>query len=78
MSSSRAAGSPADYLGWPPQKAGGRYLALWLADVESHSDLTPPSRGLDVEIALPREWQAEPMAMDPLGAAQHRLTIPRR
>ena len=55
-----------DYLWWPPQTVGGRYLAPWLAGVESHADLTPPPRGLEVEVALPHEWHEQPMAIDPL------------
>ena len=55
-----------DYLWWPPQKVGGRYLAPWLHGVTPHSDLEPPARSLDIEVALPKEWHREPMALDPL------------
>jgi sulfide:quinone oxidoreductase len=53
-----------DYLWWPPQKVGGRYLAPWLAHEEPHG-LEPPSRPIDVEVALPVEWHEHPMAPDP-------------
>jgi sulfide:quinone oxidoreductase len=55
-----------DYLWWPPQKVGGRYLAPWLAGVQSHADLTPPARGIEIEVSLPHEWHEQPMAIDPL------------
>jgi sulfide:quinone oxidoreductase len=54
----------ADYLWWPPHKVGGRYLAPWLAHEEPHG-LEPPSRPIDVEVALPVEWHDDPMALDP-------------
>jgi sulfide:quinone oxidoreductase len=54
----------ADYLWWPPHKVGGRYLAPWLAHEEPHG-LEPPSRPIDVEVALPVEWHEDPMALDP-------------
>jgi sulfide:quinone oxidoreductase len=54
----------ADYLWWPPQKIGGRYLSAWLAH-EDVDDLEPPRHPLDVEVALPKEWHEEPMAIDP-------------
>ena len=43
---------------------GARFLrgalrAVWVAEPE------PPPRGLDVEVAVPREWHGEPMALDP-------------
>jgi sulfide:quinone oxidoreductase len=57
----------ADYLWWPPQKVGGRYLAPWLAHEEPH-ELEPPSRPIEVEVALPVEWHKDPMALDPYGA----------
>ena len=56
-----------DYLWWPPHKVSGRYLAAWLADETVHTDPEPPSRPLEVEVALPHEWHREPMALDPLG-----------
>jgi sulfide:quinone oxidoreductase len=55
----------ADYLWWPPHKISGRYLAPWLAHESTHADPEPPRRPLDVEVALPREWHADPMALDP-------------
>ncbi len=55
-----------DYLWWPPHKVSGRYLAAWLAGETAHPDPEPPTRTLDVEVALPKEWHHEPMALDPL------------
>jgi len=57
-----------DYLWWPPHKVSGRYLAPFLAGVSVHADPTPPGRTIEVEVALPKEWHREPMALDPLGA----------
>jgi sulfide:quinone oxidoreductase len=54
----------ADSLWWPPHKIGGRYLAAHLAHEGPHA-LEPPRRTLDVEVALPKEWHEEPMALDP-------------
>ena len=54
----------ADHLWWPPQKIGGRYLSAWLAH-EDVGELEPPRHPLDVEVALPREWHEQPMALDP-------------
>jgi sulfide:quinone oxidoreductase len=56
-----------DCLWWPPHKIGGRYLPAWLAHAQARSDLEPPRRPLDVEVALPREWHELPMALDPQG-----------
>lgn len=55
-----------DALWWPPHKVSGRYLAPWLAQQSLHVDVEPPGRTVDVDIALPREWHREPMALDPL------------
>jgi sulfide:quinone oxidoreductase len=55
----------ADYLWWPPHKVSGRYLAPWLAGTTMREEPEPPSRPLEVEIALPAEWHQEPMALDP-------------
>jgi sulfide:quinone oxidoreductase len=55
----------ADYLWWPPHKVGGRYLAAWLAHEVPPAELEPPSRPIDIEVALPREWHENPMALDP-------------
>jgi sulfide:quinone oxidoreductase len=44
-----------DYLWWPPQKVGGRYLAPYLAGVQPRGDLDPPEHGIDVEVSLPVE-----------------------
>jgi sulfide:quinone oxidoreductase len=54
-----------DYLWWPPFKVSGRYLTPWLAGEETHGEGAPPIRSVDVEVALPREWHREPMALDP-------------
>lgn len=56
-----------DYLWWPPHKVSGRYLAPWLAGTTPHRDPEPPRRSVDVEVALPKEWHKEPMALDPYG-----------
>jgi sulfide:quinone oxidoreductase len=53
-----------EYLWWPPHKVAGRYLAPWLAGEEPHA-LEPPSRPMDVEVALPAEWHEDPRALDP-------------
>jgi hypothetical protein len=42
----------------------GRYLAPWLAGEEPH-DPEPPRHSIDIEVALPKEWHREPMALDP-------------
>ena len=55
-----------DYLWWPPHKVSGRYLAAWLSGESVHVASEPPERGLEVEVALPKEWHREPMAIDPL------------
>jgi sulfide:quinone oxidoreductase len=55
----------ADYLWWPPHKVSGRYLAPWLAGRTAHREPEPPSRPLEVEVALPIEWHEQPMALDP-------------
>jgi hypothetical protein len=57
----------ADVLWWPPHKISARYLAPLLHHGEAHSEPVPPDRSLDVEVALPREWHEEPMALDPNG-----------
>ena len=49
-----------DYLWWPPQKVGGRYLASWLGDSTS-TDLEPPSVPIDVQVSLPTSWHGTPM-----------------
>ena len=57
-----------DYLWWPPHKVSGRYLAPWLAHESAHAEPAPPAQPLDVEVAMPREWHSQPMALDPYGA----------
>jgi len=54
-----------DYLWWPPHKISGRYLAPWLAHDSVHQDPEPPSRPLDVEVALPAEWHERPIDSPP-------------
>ena len=53
-----------DYLWWPPRKVAGRFLAPWLGH-ESGQLGEPPAHSIDVEVALPKEWHEEPMALDP-------------
>jgi sulfide:quinone oxidoreductase len=55
----------ADYLWWPPHKIAARYLSPFLYHGESHAEPEPPPDSLDVEVALPKEWHEEPMALDP-------------
>jgi sulfide:quinone oxidoreductase len=55
-----------DILWWPPQKISARYLAPFLYHGEMGKDPEPPRRSLDIEVALPKEWHEEPMALDPL------------
>jgi sulfide:quinone oxidoreductase len=57
-----------DYLWWPPHKVSGRYLAPLVAGETVHSDPAPPGRTIDVEVALPKEWHSEPMALDRFAA----------
>jgi sulfide:quinone oxidoreductase len=57
----------ADYLWWPPQKIGGRFLAPFLGHEEPSGGLEPPRHPLDVEVSMPVEWHEEPMALDPYG-----------
>jgi len=54
-----------DVLWWPPHKVSARYLAPFLYHGEVHQEPEPPRRSLDVEVALPKEWHEEPMALDP-------------
>jgi sulfide:quinone oxidoreductase len=54
-----------DYLWWPPHKISARYLSPLLYHGDVHSEPDPPTRSLDVEVALPKEWHEEPMALDP-------------
>jgi sulfide:quinone oxidoreductase len=54
----------ADYLWWPPHKISSRYLAPLLHYGDVHGEPEPPARSLDVEVALPKEWHEEPMALD--------------
>jgi sulfide:quinone oxidoreductase len=55
-----------DYLWWPPHKVSGRYIAAWLAQSMPHEPEAPRAP-LDVEVAMPRDWYKEPMALDPHG-----------
>jgi sulfide:quinone oxidoreductase len=54
-----------DCLWWPPHKISGRYLAPFLYHGDVHKEPEPPRHPLEVEVALPREWHEEPMALDP-------------
>lgn len=54
-----------DYLWWPPHKVAARYLARWLEGERRDGEPEPPRPSIDVEVALPREWHREPMALDP-------------
>jgi sulfide:quinone oxidoreductase len=54
-----------DTLWWPPHKISARYLAPFLYHGDVHEEPEPPRRSLDVEVALPKEWHEEPMALDP-------------
>jgi sulfide:quinone oxidoreductase len=54
-----------DTLWWPPHKISARYLAPLLYHGDVHEEPAPPRRSLDVEVALPKEWHEEPMALDP-------------
>jgi sulfide:quinone oxidoreductase len=54
-----------DYLWWPPHKISARYLAPLLHYGDALGEPEPPRRSLDVEVALPKEWHKEPMALDP-------------
>jgi sulfide:quinone oxidoreductase len=55
-----------DYLWWPPRKVAGRFLSAWLGG-PTPGELQPPPDSIDVEVALPKEWHENPMALDPLG-----------
>ena len=54
-----------DHLWWPPHKISSRYLASLLHHGDVHSEPDPPAHSLDVEVALPKEWHEQPMALDP-------------
>lgn len=54
-----------DYLWWPPHKISGRYLAPWLAGETAHADPEPPSRPIEVEVALPTSWYETPQLFSP-------------
>ncbi len=56
-----------DYLWWPPRKVAGRYLSAWLSHRGTGAESEPPTRSIDVEVALPKEWHENPMALDPYG-----------
>jgi sulfide:quinone oxidoreductase len=57
-----------DCLWWPPHKISGRYLAPFLYHGDVHAEPEPPRRPLEVEVALPKEWHRDPMALDPYGS----------
>jgi sulfide:quinone oxidoreductase len=54
------------HLWWPPDKVGGRYLAPWLFGHQQGAGHEAPPHLIDVEVALPGEWQ-DPIAFDPYG-----------
>ncbi|MEO8091746.1 MAG: FAD-dependent oxidoreductase, partial [bacterium] len=54
-----------DALWWPPHKISARYLAPLLYHGDAHAEPEPPRRSLDIEVAFPREWHQEPIALDP-------------
>jgi len=49
-----------EYLWWPAEKVAGRYLAAWLGRAD-RTELEPPDRALEIEVALPHEWHARPL-----------------
>ena len=53
-----------DYLWWPPHKVSGRFLAPFLAGESLVAQPEPPARSIDVEVALPHEWHAQPLGYD--------------
>lgn len=55
-----------DPLWWPPHKVAGKYLSALIGHADPHELSEAPGHGIDVEVALPKEWHAEPMALDPL------------
>ena len=61
-------GAALDCLWWPPHKISGRYLAPFLYHGDVHAEPEPPRHSLDVEVALPKEWHEQPMALDPYGS----------
>jgi sulfide:quinone oxidoreductase len=54
-----------DRLWWPPHKISGRYLAPKLYHGALEEQDEAPGETIDIEVALPQEWHAEPMALDP-------------
>ncbi len=54
-----------DALWWPPQKIAGKYLTAMFAGDEPRDIEPPPEHGVEVEVALDREWHRQPMALDP-------------
>ena len=41
-------------------------MAAWLGHTTAHAGPEPPPHSIDVEVALPKEWHEDPMALDPL------------
>jgi sulfide:quinone oxidoreductase len=58
-----------DRLWWPPTKVVGHYLASFLAGALGKAPLTPPApeAGIEIEVALPSDRDARPLALEPLG-----------
>jgi sulfide:quinone oxidoreductase len=54
----------ADSLWWPAQKIASRYLAPFLYHADAAEEPESPAQALDVEVALPKEWHEDPMALD--------------
>ena len=53
-----------DYLWWPPQKVGGRYLSAWLGHT-APTELEPPPSLMNIEVSWPHEWHSEPLVSHP-------------
>lgn len=53
-----------DYLWWPPQKIGGRYLSAMLGHEAVRETLDPPQRTIEVEVSLPHEWHGDLLSWD--------------
>lgn len=58
-----------DRLWWPPTKVVGHYLAPFLADEADLAAMAQPpaEEGMEVEVELPSDRDARPLALEPLG-----------
>ena len=54
-----------DYLWWPPHKISARYLAPFLYHGDTQNEPEPPGPSLDIEVALPHDWNEQAMGLDP-------------